>query len=77
MNHRIDRLCDARDWALLVELRDRCRKAVDRGKQLWPAANHVEYRLALEAPGRAQRWQLREERRRGDDRLAVFTPVGA
>ena len=46
-----DRLCDAREWDRLVELRDRCRKAVERGKQLWPAANHVEYRLALEAPG--------------------------
>ena len=46
-----DRLCDARDWSTLVELRDRCRKAVERGKQLWPAANHVEYRVALEAPG--------------------------
>ncbi len=46
-----DRLCDARDWDALVELRDRCRVAVERGKQLWPAANHVEYRLALEAPG--------------------------
>jgi hypothetical protein len=46
-----DRLCDARAWADLVELRDRCRRAVERGKQLWPAANHVEYRLALEAPG--------------------------
>src|SRR3954469_1722232 len=46
-----DRLCDAREWALLVEVRDRCRKAVARAKQLWPAANHVEYRLALEAPG--------------------------
>jgi len=34
-----------------VELRDRCRRAVERGKQLWPAANHVEYRLALESPG--------------------------
>ena len=46
-----DRLCDARAWPELVELRDRCRRAVERGKQLWPAANHVEYRLALEAPG--------------------------
>ena len=46
-----DRLCDAREWAQLVDLRDRCRRAVERGKQLWPAANHVEYRLALEAPG--------------------------
>ena len=46
-----DRLCDAQKWDRLVELRDRCRKAVERGRQLWPAANHVEYRLALEAPG--------------------------
>lgn len=46
-----DRLVDAREWQGLVELRDRCRRAVERGKQLWPAANHVEYRLALEAPG--------------------------
>ena len=46
-----DRLCDAREWSELLELRDRCRAAVERGKQLWPAANHVEYRLALEAPG--------------------------
>ena len=46
-----DRLCDAREWSELVGLRDRCRAAVERGKQLWPAANHVEYRLALEAPG--------------------------
>ncbi len=45
-----DRLCDAREWLVLVDLRDRCRRAVERGKQLWPAANHVEYRLALEAP---------------------------
>ena len=36
---------------MLVEFRDRCRKAVERGKQLWPAANHMEYRLALESPG--------------------------
>jgi hypothetical protein len=49
--HATDRLCDARAWGELVELRDRCRRAVERGKQLWPAANHVEYRLALEAPG--------------------------
>lgn len=46
----IDGLCDARDWDALVELRDRCMRAVERGKQLWPAAHHAEYRLALEAP---------------------------
>lgn len=48
----VDRLCWRRDWDGLVELRDRCRAALARGKQLWPAAAHAEYRLALEAPGR-------------------------
>jgi hypothetical protein len=47
----IDRLCAARDWEGLLELRDRSRKALERGRQLWPAASHAEYRLALEAPG--------------------------
>jgi hypothetical protein len=36
----------------LVDLRDRCHRALERGKQLWPAAAHAEYRLALEAPAR-------------------------
>lgn len=48
---QIDRLCDAREWDGLVELRDRCRAALARGKQLWPAASLAEYRVALEAPG--------------------------
>ncbi len=47
----VDGLCTARDWDGLVELRDRCRQAVERGKQLWAAAEFAEYRLALEAPG--------------------------
>ena len=47
-----DRLCTESDWDGLVELRDRCRQAHERGQQLWPVSNHVEYRLALEAPGR-------------------------
>ncbi len=47
----IDRRCEQRDWRGLVELRDRCRRAVDRGKQLWGVAAHAEYRTALEAPG--------------------------
>jgi hypothetical protein len=47
----VDRLCAARDWEGLLELRDRCRKALERGRQLWPVASHAEYRLALEAPG--------------------------
>lgn len=47
----IDGLCETRDWSGLVELRDRCVRAIERGRQLWPAAHHAEYRLALEAPG--------------------------
>jgi Family of unknown function (DUF6183) len=37
-------------WPLIVDLRDRCRAALSRGKQLWPAAAYAEYRLALDAP---------------------------
>ena len=48
---QIDRLCDDDDWDGLVDLRDRCRAALERGKQLWPAASLAEYRLALDAPG--------------------------
>jgi hypothetical protein len=48
----IDGYCDSRDWDRLAELRERCRSAHERsGRQLWPAATHAEYRLALEAPG--------------------------
>jgi len=47
----IDGCCETRDWAGLRELRDRCERALERGKQLWPAVHHAEYRLALEAPG--------------------------
>ena len=39
------------DWAELDALRERCRLALDRGKQLWAVAAHIEYRLCLEAPG--------------------------
>jgi hypothetical protein len=46
----VDRLCERRDWAELVRLRDMCRAALDRGRQVWPIASHVEHRLALEGP---------------------------
>ena len=46
----VDHLCFAEDWDGLVELRDRSRKAFERGRQLWPVASLAEYRLALEAP---------------------------
>jgi hypothetical protein len=46
----VERLCRLQAWEDLVDLRDRCRKALERGKQLWPIASHIDYRLALEAP---------------------------
>lgn len=49
---RVDDLCQAGAWPDLEHLRRRCRAAfADYGRQLWPAAVHAEYRLALEAPG--------------------------
>lgn len=47
----VDSWCESRDWDRLLDLADRCEDAVERGKQLWPIAAHIEYRLALEAPG--------------------------
>ena len=46
----VDGLAAAREWESIVQLRDRCRHALERGLQLWPAAEYAEYRLALEAP---------------------------
>jgi hypothetical protein len=46
----VDALCERRSWEELLELKDRCLEAADRGKQLWGVAEHVDYRLALEAP---------------------------
>jgi hypothetical protein len=48
----IDGLCENTEWDTLVELKQRCREAVGRGKQLWGVEEHIRYRLALEAPGR-------------------------
>ncbi|MBA2274687.1 MAG: hypothetical protein H0W21_12430 [Actinobacteria bacterium] len=47
----VDGLCAAGRWDDLVDLADRCEEAIERGKQLWPIAGHIDYRLALEAPG--------------------------
>lgn len=47
----IDSLCERSDWDGLIDLAERCEAALERGKQLWPIAEHVDYRLALEAPG--------------------------
>lgn len=45
-----DSYCGEHRWDDLVELADLCEEAVERGKQLWPIAAHVDYRLALEGP---------------------------
>jgi hypothetical protein len=47
----VDGLCKNSAWDELVELKQRCREAVGRGKQLWGVEEHIRYRLALEAPG--------------------------
>ena len=47
----IDGLASARDWDGIVTTRDRCREAVERGKQVWAPAEFAEYRLARDAPG--------------------------
>lgn len=46
----VDRLCRAAAWDELEDLRHRCRRALERGRQLWPVTSLAEYRLALEAP---------------------------
>lgn len=46
----VDSLCAARDWERLIDLAEMCEDALERGKQLWPIAAHIDYRLALEGP---------------------------
>lgn len=47
----VDGMCAAREWDELLDLADACEDALERGKQLWPISAHVDYRIALEAPG--------------------------
>ncbi|MGH2816906.1 MAG: hypothetical protein ACRDJS_00420 [Actinomycetota bacterium] len=46
----VDALCGERAWEELLDLAERCEHALERGKQLWPIAAHIDYRVALEAP---------------------------
>jgi hypothetical protein len=52
LTRHVNRLVASAQWDELAELRTRCRLAVERGKQLWAVSAHIEYRLALGAPGR-------------------------
>ncbi len=47
----VDALCEQRDWDELEHVAEMCEDALERGKQLWPIVAHIDYRLALEAPG--------------------------
>lgn len=47
----IDGMAASKSWDELLDLADLCELAVERGKQMWPIAAHIDYRLALEAPG--------------------------
>ncbi len=47
----VDGLVAGRQWDRLVDLAEMCEDALERGKQLWPIADHIDYRLALDAPG--------------------------
>ena len=51
LTRHVNALVADRRWDELVVLGERCRLAFERGKQLWAVAAHIEYRLALEAPG--------------------------
>jgi hypothetical protein len=46
----IDACCEHREWDVLAALRVACERSHETGRQLWPAASHAAYRLALEAP---------------------------
>jgi hypothetical protein len=52
LTRHVNRLVGERSWDELAALGARCRLAFERGKQLWAVTAHIEYRLALEAPGR-------------------------
>lgn len=46
----VDGFTSSREWDRIIDLRHRCREAVERGKQLWGVAHYANYRLALDAP---------------------------
>ncbi|MBA2529414.1 MAG: hypothetical protein H0V19_05530, partial [Euzebyales bacterium] len=46
----VDGLAETREWDRMAALAQRCRDAVEMGKQLWAVAMHIDYRLAWEGP---------------------------
>lgn len=47
----VNALVADQDWAGLDDLRELCRRAFERGKQLWSVSDYIEYRVCLEGPG--------------------------
>lgn len=47
----VDGLVASKAWDEMLDLADRCDDAIERGKQMWPIIAHIDYRIALEAPG--------------------------
>jgi hypothetical protein len=47
----VNELVGDQHWDELTSLREKCRLALERGKQLWAVAGYIEYRLCLQAPG--------------------------
>lgn len=47
----VDRLGEGGEWAEVDAVRALSRRALERGRQLWPVASRAEYLLALAAPG--------------------------
>ncbi len=52
LTRHVDDLTTHEEWDGLVALRELCLAALERGKQLWPVCNYIEYRLALDAPAK-------------------------
>jgi hypothetical protein len=71
----IDGICARREWAELIDLRDRCEEAVERGKQVWAIAQFAEYRIALEAPAEVSATVMQDGR--GRFALGPLWEVGA
>ncbi len=86
----VDGAAASRDWDGLRTIRDRCREAVDRGKQLWGVAEYAEYRMALDAPapvaievvtpgagrfGNGPLWEVAASTHEWDDLAALADPA--
>lgn len=52
LTRHAERLCAAGAWEDMLDLRQRCQTALERGKQLWPTVSLLDYLLALRGPAK-------------------------